>query len=199
MNLEEFVKNIMDCHREALKSPSHACHGIVSEYQCEPFRLRDCSRINDVKVMFLGLSPGGSETDTPNTGAQLEDVMEYLQKPILPWYITNYKNAMIERIGSELEYVKANVVHGILHKELAQKCLLTCGGKFLLPMLELFRGLEYMIVYDFNDKKVLNFVNKKLSISPPLDFNSTADKGVLWNDVTVIAAKRTRRGIARLS
>ena len=197
----------MGCHREALNNPKHACHGIVKEYQCEAFRFRGktlLSRIDQVKVMFLGLSPGNPEKDhkpyTPEGGAQLEEVMKYLQKPVLNGIGTNFRNAMKERIGSQLEYVKANVVHAILDKEHAQACLETCGNKFLLPMLRLFCGLRYMIVYDFNDKKVLNYVNEKLHISPPLDFNnSTVGKGVLWNGVTVIAAMRKRRYIRRLS
>jgi hypothetical protein len=70
----------------------------------------------------------------------------------------------------------------------------------LLSMGRLFCGLKYMIVYDFDDRKVLNFVNRNLDISPPLGFdNSTTEKGILWNGITVIAARRKRRYIRRLS
>lgn len=203
-SLEEFVKNIMDCHREALNNPSHTCHGIVSEYQCEPFRLRDFSRINDVRVMFLGLSPGNPELKhkphTPNRNALSKDVMEYIQKRIWKGYDTNYRNTMRERIGSELEYVKANVVHGILDKKSAQKCLEACSSKFLLSMIGLFCGLKYVIVYDFEDKNVLDYVNKKLNVD--IDFkNSTAVKGFQeeTRGITFIAARRARRYIRRPS
>lgn len=84
---------------------------------------------------------------------------------------------MQDRIGTELKYVKASVVHRIGDKESALKCLGTCGDKFLLRMIALFRGLKYVIVYDFNDGNVLNYVNKKLCIG--LDFEkSTAEKGI---------------------
>jgi len=58
---------------------------------------------------------------------------------------------MKDRIGTELKYVKANVVHRIGDKESALKCLGTCGDKFLLRMIALFRDLKYVIVYDFDD------------------------------------------------
>ena len=133
--------------------------------------------MSGVKVMFLGLSPGNPELKhkpyTPNRDAPLKDMIEYIQKPILKGYDTNYRNTMKERIGSELEYVKTNVVHGALDKKSAQKCLEACGNKFLLPMIRLFCGLKYVIVYDFEDQNVLNYVNKKLDID--IDFkNSTA-------------------------
>ncbi|MCK4482018.1 hypothetical protein KAU55_02245, partial [Candidatus Bathyarchaeota archaeon] len=109
------------------------------------------------------------------------------------------RNTMKERIGSELQYAKANVVHGIGNKESALKCLETCGNKFLQLMIELFRShsLKYVIVYDFDDKKVLNFVNKKYNIN--LGFkNSTAIKGITEKGITFIAAPRTQRYIKRL-
>jgi hypothetical protein len=152
--------------------------------------------------MFLGLSPGNPEPKTtPKPGACFKDVVSYVQRPIGKWYAKNYSHAMMDRIGSEIEFVKANVVHGILDKKQAEKCIESCGNKFFLPMLELFHGLEYVIVYDFDkSKEVLKFVNRKLNISPPLSFeNRTKDKSVLWNGVRFIAAKRTRRGIRRLS
>lgn len=192
----------MNCHRKALNNANHSCYGIVQEHMCEPFRLRDLSRMNEVKVMFLGLSPGNPELKskpyTPCKDASLKDIMEYIQKPIKKGYDTNYKNTMKERIGSELEYVKANVVHGILEKDSAQDCLETCGRKFLQRMMKLFCGLEHVVVYDFEDRRALNYVNKKFGIS--IDFrNSNAAKGFKKGKLTFIAAPRTRRYIKRLS
>ena len=193
-------------YQEALNNLNHPCYDIVhaygSHFMCEPFRIRDFSRINDVKVMFLGLSPGNPELKhkpyTPTKDALFEDVIEYIQKPISRGYDTNFKKAMIERIGNELEYVKANVVHGIGDKKSATKCLETCGDKFLCDMIGLFWGLKYVIVYDFNDKKVLNYVNNELNIN--LDFqNYNASKGISRNGITFIAASRTRRYIQKLS
>jgi len=208
MNFEDFIRDVMSCqeYQKALNNPNHPCYDIVHAYEshfmCEPFRIRDFSRINDVKVMFLGLSPGNPELEhkpyTPTKDALLEDVIKYIRKPISKGYHTNFKKTMIERIGNELEYVKANVVHGIGDKKSAMKCLETCGDKFLYDMIGLFWGLKYVIVYDFADRRVLNYVNKKLNIS--LGFqNYNAAKGISRNGITFIVAPRTRRYIRKLS
>jgi len=153
--------------------------------------------------MFLGLSPGNPEQTTPPfsppANAEFEYVREYCKKPIADGYHTNFRNAMKERIGRELEYVKANLVHGIGNKETALKCLKPCGDKFLLDMIGLFSGLKYVIVYDFKDRKVLDYVNIRLGIN--LDFkDSTVTKSsTIKNGMIFMAAPRTRRYIRRMS
>lgn len=182
---EEFVKNVMDCN---------ACDGNF-EFICEPFRC--ISRINEVKVMFLGLSPGNPELETPKRNTAMCDVMTYIEKKIGAGYDTNYRHAMIDRIGKELPYVKANVVHGIGDKKAAVNVLATCGDKYLEEMISLFPALQYIIVYDFPDRKVLHYL-EKFGIELDFENNDREDKGFRKNGLVFIAAKRTRRYVQRL-
>jgi hypothetical protein len=169
---ENFIIKIIDCpeYDKALENESHECHAIVShmnkgpcdKYACEPFRIGDSSKIEDIEVMFLGLSAGTLSASSPKRGETLEEIKKKSLWHIRPKYDTNYKNAMTDRIGEKLNYVKANVVHGVGKKSLAKKAIKTCGKKYLKNMIELFPILKYVIVYDFSSKPVLNFLNEYL-------------------------------------
>lgn len=187
---EDFIKNIVTCEECKAIIQSHGNY----RYICEPFRLPCFPKVVDAEVMFLGLSPGTPDEKDKNPPRGTKDIAkisEFCGKKLWPRYDTNFKNAMRERIGKELSYVKANVVHFVCRKKTALKCLEICGEKFLQGLIELFRrSLKYVIVYDWDDGHVLNFVNKKYGIELNLDKHFTADKGIKVNGITFIAARR---------
>ncbi len=215
MQNEDFIRRIIECpeYQKALEDKRHPCHDIVhnkdgSFYRCEPYRSVSCNE--DVKVMFLGLSPGNPEKDlSPKKDAPIEEVVAYCKKDIGKGYKTNYCNAMAERIGQHFKtanYVKANVVHGIGDKESALKALETCGNRFLKDMIYSFPNLEYVIVYDFEKKggkdgRVMEFVSEKLGVKLNFSNNkaAVAKEAQKKGNLTFIAAKRTQRYIRRLS